>query len=68
MEPKKKIKKEPNAKKPVGPKKFQVKIKLNLWKIIVGTIILLFFLPALLSLFEVGSSSQKLDIGQALSV
>jgi cell division protease FtsH len=67
MEPIKNINKTKGGSPKGNSKKIQVKIKLNLWKIIIGVIIFLFFLPALLSLFEVGNANQKLDTGQALT-
>jgi len=67
MDPRRKINRPSRKKLKNGSKKIQVRVRLNLWKILVGFIIFLFFFPVLLSLFEVGSSSQKLNIGQALT-
>jgi len=47
--------------------KFQFKLKLNLWKIIIITMLVVFFAPFLLALVQFQSSESKLDISQALT-
>ncbi len=66
MDPLKEIKKLEKKGFRANPKKFQVRIKLNLWKILVSFLLLLFFLPFLVSLFEIKGLNEKLDISQAL--
>ena len=47
-------------------KKVEIKLRINLWKVLITIFLIIFFLPFLISLFELGSASQKLDISQAL--
>ena len=67
MDPLKEIKKFEKKQLGSGSKKIQVKIKPNLWKILVAFLLLLFFLPFLVSLFEIKGLNEKLDISQALA-
>lgn len=48
-------------------KKVELKIKINLWKILISFILFIFFAPFLLSIFEVANTNQKLNISQALT-
>ena len=48
-------------------KKVELKIKINLWKILIAFMLFIFFAPFLLSVFEVANNNQKLDISQALT-
>jgi cell division protease FtsH len=50
-----------------GKKRFQFKIKINLWKIIIGVFLLIFFLPFILSFFQLQGLETKVDTSQALS-
>ena len=50
-----------------GKKKVELKIKINLWKILIAFTLFIFFAPFLLSVFEIANTSQKLDISQALT-
>jgi len=55
-------------KKPRIPKKkVQFKIKINLWKMIMGTILLIFFIPFIMAIFQFKGMETKLDISQALT-
>lgn len=47
-------------------KKFQFKLKINLWTIILGFFVLLFILPLFFTSFDLGGGSQKIEISQAL--
>lgn len=49
-----------------GKKKVELKVKINLWKILIAFMLFIFFAPFFLSIFEVANTSQKLDISQAL--
>lgn len=75
MDPLKRIKKiadknlnvkrpEPDAKK---GKRVEFKLKINLWKVLIATFIIIFFLPFLLSLFQLQGGSSKVDTSQAIS-
>lgn len=50
-----------------GKKKVELKVKINLWKILIAFMLFVFFAPFLLSIFEVANTNQKLDISQAMS-
>jgi len=45
----------------------ELKVKINLWKVIIAFFIFIFFAPFLLSAFEIANSTQKLDVSQAMS-
>lgn len=47
-------------------KKVQLKVKLNLWKIVVVSILIFFLLPFLIAVFEFLGDSNKVEISQAL--
>ena len=58
------IKKEVNNK---GKKKqVTVKFKVNIWTIVFGTLLVIFFLPPLFSMLGIGSTDLKIDLSQAL--
>ena len=58
------IKKEVNSK---GKKKqVTVKFKVNIWTIVFGTLLVIFFLPPLFSMLGIGSTDLKIDLSQAL--
>ena len=58
------IKKEVNSK---GKKKqVTVKFKVNIWTVVFGTLLVIFFLPPLFSMLGVGSTDLKIDLSQAL--
>ena len=48
-------------------KGFEFKLKINLWKVVVGFLILLFFLPVVLSLVQERIDGSKIEITQALN-
>lgn len=48
-------------------KRFELKVRLNLWKIILGMFIFIFFLPFILSFAELNKTSSKIDTSQALA-
>ena len=52
---------------PKNRKKFELKVKLNLWKIILTAFIIVFFLPFIISFFELKGSNTKIDTSQAIS-
>lgn len=56
MEPKKDAKK----------RKFQFKVKINLWTILAGFFVILFVLPLILTVFENRDSENKVEISQVL--
>ena len=49
-----------------GKRGFQFKIQLNFWKLVLTGLLILFFLPFFLSLFEGEGLPQKVEISQAL--
>lgn len=48
-------------------KKVEFKMKITLWKVLIGIFIFIFFVPFLLSLFELGGLSDNVETSQALS-
>ncbi len=48
-------------------KRFQFKLKINLWTVLLGFFVLLFILPLFFSATDMKGSSNKLDISQALA-
>ena len=48
-------------------KRFQFKLKINLWTVLLGFFLLLFILPLFFSAVDMKGSSEKLDISQALT-
>lgn len=48
-------------------KRFQFKLKINLWTVLLGFFILLFILPLFFSAIDMKGSSEKLDISQAVA-
>jgi cell division protease FtsH len=48
-------------------KKFELKLKLNLWKVILTVFLFIFFLPFILSFSELKGNNLKIDTSQALS-
>jgi cell division protease FtsH len=47
-------------------KRFEFKMKINLWKVLIAFFLLIFFLPFILSIFQLQSTNQQLDTSQAL--
>ncbi len=66
MDPIKEIKKLTN-KKTKGGKRFEFRLKINLWKVMLITFLIIFFLPFIISLVEFQRTEQKVEISQALS-
>ena len=50
-----------------GKRKVELKVKINLWRIMIAFMLFLFFAPFILSIFEITNTNQKLDISQALA-
>jgi len=66
--------KESESKREVGTKKqrksgkrFEFKLKINLWKILIATFLVIFFLPFIVSVYELQKSNNRVEISQALS-
>src|SRR6185436_19332471 len=53
--------------KPKEKRLFEFKFKLNLWKILIGTFLLIFFLPFVLSLLEFQGTNSKVGIAELLN-
>ncbi|HLE48966.1 MAG TPA: ATP-dependent zinc metalloprotease FtsH [Patescibacteria group bacterium] len=51
----------------VKKRKVELKIKINLWKILIAVFLFIFFAPFFASIFEISNLEQKLDISQALN-
>ena len=63
MDPIKKINKlKPNKK----GKRFEFRLKINLWKILIAFFLFIFFLPFIISVFQLQSGESKVDISQLL--
>jgi len=65
MDPFKKVNLQKKNLKP--GKKVQFKIKINFWKMIMGTMLLIFFIPFILAIFQFKGMETKLNISQALT-
>ncbi|KKQ37327.1 MAG: ATP-dependent zinc metalloprotease FtsH [Candidatus Woesebacteria bacterium GW2011_GWA1_37_7] len=48
-------------------KRIEFRLKVNLWKILIAGMLLLFFLPFLISVFQLQSTQGKVDTSQALA-
>ena len=48
-------------------KRIELRLKVNLWKILIAGMLLLFFLPFLISVFQLQSTQGKVDTSQALA-
>jgi cell division protease FtsH len=53
--------------RPPAKKRFEFKLKINLWTIVIGFLLVIFFLPLLLSFTEMRKEDNKIEISQALS-
>ncbi|MCK4588333.1 ATP-dependent zinc metalloprotease FtsH [Candidatus Woesebacteria bacterium] len=53
--------------RPPAKKRFEFKLKINLWTIVIGFLLVIFFLPLLLSFAEMQKENNKIEISQALS-
>jgi len=53
--------------RPPAKKRFEFKLKINLWTIVIGFLLVIFFLPLLLSFTEMQKEDNKIEISQALS-
>jgi cell division protease FtsH len=66
MDPFKNIKNIKPVRAPKRRKRVEFKLRINLWKILIGLLILMFFLPFLISIFQLQSTESKVDTSQAL--
>lgn len=66
MDPIKEIKKL-TGKKSKNGKRFEFRLKINLWKVMLITFLIIFFLPFIISIVEFQRTEQKVEISQALS-
>lgn len=56
-----------SPKKLTKPKsRFEFRLKINLWKVMIAFFLVIFFLPFLVSLFQLQSTESKVDTSQAL--
>ena len=53
--------------RPPAKRRFEFKFKFNLWTIVIGFLLVIFFLPLLLSFTEMQGENNKIEISQALS-
>ncbi len=53
--------------RPPAKRRFEFKLKINLWTIVIGFLLVIFFLPLLLSFTEMRKEDNKIEISQALS-
>jgi len=74
MDPIKQIKKiktplkgKPKLSKKKGKRRVEVRLKLNLWKIMIVVFLIIFFAPFILSMIELRGVSEKIETSQALS-
>ena len=63
MDPIKEFKKLKPSKK---GKRFEFKLKINLWKVLIALFLFIFFLPFLISVFQLQSTESKVDTSQLL--
>lgn len=61
------MKKEKEVRLPEIKKKVEFRIKINIWRVFLFLIFLIFFLPFIFSLVELGKTSTNVDISQALN-
>jgi len=50
-----------------GKKRFEFKIRITLWKVVIAAFLFLFFLPFLISAFQYPGDDQKVETSQALA-
>jgi len=50
-----------------GKTRFEFKLKINLWKVLIAFFIVIFFLPFFISVFQLQSTESKVDTSQALN-
>lgn len=67
MDPLKDIKKLAKKAQPKGKKKVQLKIKINLWTVLMGFFVLLFILPIFFAAFEMRGSTGRVELSQMLT-
>src|SRR3989339_1940855 len=66
-EEKKEVRTTPNGKNNKKPiKQVTVKMKVNIWTVVFGILLVLFFLPPLFSMLGIGGTDLKIDLSQAL--
>ena len=66
MHPIKGIKKLTRKSVPKPQKRIEFKLRINLWRVLMAVFILLFFLPFLVSVFQFGSSSSRVETSEML--
>lgn len=47
-------------------KRFELKLKINLWKALIGLFLVIFFLPFILAIIQFQGEDQKVETSQAL--
>lgn len=65
-----KLKNKTKGKLPKGQKakkRVEFKLKINLWRVLIAFFLLIFFLPFLLSVFDIGDLGNEVDTSEALS-
>ena len=67
MDPLQAIRKSKIGKSPKDKKKFEFKLRINLWKALIVFFLILFFLPFVLSVAQFGKTEGNVETSQALS-
>ena len=55
-----------NQKLPKSQRRFEFKLKINLWKILIVVFLIVFFAPFILSIAQISTMNQKVEIAQVL--
>lgn len=66
MDPIKQIKKLSGQKAGKGGKRFEFRLKVNLWKVLMGIFIVIFFIPFVISFMQLQSTESRIETSQAL--
>src|SRR3989344_6083991 len=66
MDPIKSLKKLSQKKPQKSKNRFEFRLKINLWKVLIAFFLVIFFLPFLVSLLQIQSTESKVDTSQAL--
>src|SRR5689334_5495381 len=64
MDPLKAIRKIKKGEKP--KKNFEFRLKINLWKILITAMLVIFFVPFIISFFQLQGSGSRIDTSQAV--
>ncbi len=67
MDPIEKIKKASSKMGLKQKKRFEFRLKINLWKVLIGIFLIIFFLPFLLSFLQLQQTESRVDTSQALA-